>query len=124
MDPQKSETAHMRQLIEEQPRAMLRDSIKNAMETLKRIQSEVQQDQEFIDQTIESLEMRDLGAEELQFRNATEPDSSPKQSAKDVMPTFGSEVGSTGCDEEVKFNVTPPFHPLGGGGYGFDRGGG
>jgi len=82
---------------------MLRESIKSAIETIKRIHSELLQDQKLITQTIGSLQMENFGVEESLFRNGTEPDNSP--TAKDTIQTFGSEVVSTGCDEEIKFSI-------------------
>lgn len=117
IDPQKSEAMQMKRFIDEQPKAILNVSIKNALETIKRIQRETFEDQTIIHQTIENL--HNLQTESINTgeflsltsaRNTIEPNSSPRQVDGDKensegLRTNGSEMMSTGCDEETKLAV-------------------
>ena len=117
---QNDEADQVRQLMEEQPRAMLKASITNAMTMVKRIQGGVSEDQGTLKQILEQLHtlqtipsVQAHPASSTSVRHATDPAAPPTPteslhaeiSFPERLQTCGSDIVSTGCDEEAKFHV-------------------
>ncbi len=109
--------------MEEQPRAMLKASINNAITMVKRIQGGVVEDQSSLKEILEQLHavqtissVRSPAASTPGVRHATDPAAPPTPTSSGVhqipenvfperLQTCGSDIISTGCDEEAKAHV-------------------
>ena len=88
--------------MKEQPRAMLKTSISEALSTVKKIQSEVMEDKLNLNQLLEGVQLLRIPNNENIDRLETDPGVSSRPK---IIATYESDIVTTGCDEELKTHV-------------------
>ena len=111
-DCKTDEITHIKDVMAEQPKSILRNSVNSVLDLTKKIQKEIYEDRLTLNQLIETLRLlRTTSNNVAEIRNETDPNnldeiSNDKFEISDQVQSCGSDIISTGCDEETKSHVS------------------